>query len=45
MDRPTSKVYRRERIGGDYLGSPVPAGDRLYFISRSDEMVVLAPAN
>ena len=44
MDVPTGKVYWRERIGGEHLGSPVRAGNRLYCISRAGEMIVLAAA-
>ena len=44
LDGPTGKVYWCERIGGEYLGSPVRAGGQLYCISRSGEMVVLAAA-
>ena len=44
LDAPTGKIHWRERLGGDYFGSPVRVGDRLYCISRKGEMVVLAAA-
>ena len=44
LDAPTGEIVWRERIGGDYFGSPVRVGDRLYCISREGEMVVLAAA-
>ncbi len=42
LDAPTGEIIWRERIGGEYFGSPVRVGDRLYCISREGEMVVLA---
>jgi outer membrane protein assembly factor BamB len=44
IDGPSGDVHWRERVGGEYLGSPVRVGDRLYSISNSGEMVVLAAA-
>jgi len=44
LDAPTGEIVWRERIGGDYFGSPVRVADRLYCISREGEMVVLAAA-
>jgi hypothetical protein len=44
MDGPAGKVYWRARIGGEHLGSPVRAGNRLYCIARDGEMIVLAAA-
>ena len=38
----TGDVVWRERIGGDYFGSPVCVGGKLYCISREGEVVVLA---
>ena len=38
----TGDVIWEERVGGDYFGSPVVVGDRLYCISREGEMVVLS---
>jgi outer membrane protein assembly factor BamB len=40
----TGKVHWRERVTGDYYGSPVCAGKHLYCISREGEVVVLAAA-
>ncbi len=45
LDAPTGKVHWRERIGGDYFGSPVCVDGRLYCISREGEVVVLAAAD
>jgi outer membrane protein assembly factor BamB len=45
IDGLTGKVHWRERVGGDYLGSPVRVGDRIYCNSRAGEMVVLAAAD
>ena len=42
LDAPTGKIHWRERVEGDYFGSPVRVADRLYCISRTGEMVVLA---
>lgn len=42
LDGPTGKVHWRERVGGDYLGSPVRVRDRIYCMSKKGEMVVLA---
>jgi outer membrane protein assembly factor BamB len=42
LDAPSGEIVWRERIGGDYFGSPVRVADRLYCISREGEMVVLA---
>ncbi|NUQ63124.1 MAG: PQQ-binding-like beta-propeller repeat protein [Pirellulales bacterium] len=44
IDGPTGNVHWRERVGGEYLGSPVRVGDRIYCIANSGEMVVLAAA-
>lgn len=44
VDGPSGDVHWRERVGGEYLGSPVRVGDRIYSISNSGEMVVLAAA-
>ncbi len=45
LDGPTGKVRWRERVGGDYFGSPVRLGDRLYCISRDGKLVLLAAAD
>ncbi len=42
IDAPTGKVHWRERVGGNYSGSPVRVGDYLYCISEDGEVVVLA---
>ncbi len=42
LDAPTGKVLWKERVGGNYFGSPVRVGDHLYCISREGELVVLA---
>ncbi len=44
LDAPSGEIVWRERVGGDYFGSPVRVADRLYCISREGEMVVLAAA-
>lgn len=45
LDAPTGKVRWRERVPGEFFGSPVRVGDRLYCISRDGDMVVLAAAD
>ncbi len=45
IDAPTGKRLWQQRVGGNFFGSPVRVGDRLYCISRSGEMVVLAAAD
>ncbi len=42
LDAPTGKVHWQQRIGGDFFGSPIRVGDRLYCISREGDVVVLA---
>jgi outer membrane protein assembly factor BamB len=42
IDTLTGKRVWRERVGGNYFGSPVLVGDRIYCISREGEVVVLA---
>jgi outer membrane protein assembly factor BamB len=45
LDAPTGEaVWKEQRVGGNYFGSPVRVGDRLYCISREGEVVVLAAA-
>jgi len=44
IDAPTGKVYWRERVGGNYSGSPIRVRDRLYCVSSDGEAVVLAAA-
>jgi outer membrane protein assembly factor BamB len=38
----TGKIHWRERVAGSYYSSPVCAGEHIYNISRSGEVVVLA---
>lgn len=45
LDAPTGEVRWRERVGGNFFGSPVRAGDHLYCISREGELVVLAASD
>lgn len=45
LDLPAGKIHWRERIGGNYFGSPVRVADRIYCMSRKGEMVVLAAAD
>lgn len=42
LETATGEVLWRERIGGEYFGSPVCVNGRLYCISREGEVVVLA---
>jgi outer membrane protein assembly factor BamB len=44
LDAATGRVFWRERVGGNYSGSPVRVADRLYGISERGEVVVLAAA-
>jgi outer membrane protein assembly factor BamB len=44
IDGPTGRVHWRERVGGDYLASPIRIGDRIYCTAKSGEMIVLAAA-
>jgi outer membrane protein assembly factor BamB len=41
-DLPTGESYWSERVGGNYYGSPIIAGDKLYCIAASGEAVVVA---
>jgi outer membrane protein assembly factor BamB len=45
LDAPTGEVLWRERIGGNYFGSPVRVGERIYCIARDGQMVVLAASD
>ena len=45
VDAPSGKIHWRQRVGGEFFGSPVRVADRLYCISRDGEMVVLAAAD
>ena len=44
LDIETGQRVWRERIGGNFYGSPVRVDNRIYFISSEGEMVVLAAA-
>lgn len=45
IDGPTGKVHWRQRVGGDWLGSPVRVGRRIYALCRSGEAVVWAASD
>ena len=45
LDAPTGDVRWRERVGGNFFGSPVRVGDHLYGISREGELVVVAASD
>ena len=45
LDAPSGTIHWRQRVGGQYFGSPVRVADRIYCISRKGEMVVLAAAD
>ncbi len=42
INAPDGKEIWQERVGGNYSGSPVRVGDRIYCISEDGEVVVLA---
>ena len=42
LEAASGEVIWRERIGGEYFGSPVLVNGRLYCISREGEVIVLA---
>lgn len=42
IDGPSGKIHWRERVGGEYLGSPVRVDDRIFCISNAGEMAVLS---
>lgn len=42
LEAATGEIVWRERIGGDYFGSPVCVNGHIYCISREGEVVVLA---
>ena len=44
IDIETGQRVWRERIGGNFFGSPVRVDNRIYFMSSAGEMVVLAAA-
>jgi outer membrane protein assembly factor BamB len=45
IDGPTGKIHWRQRIGGDFFGSPVRAGDKVFCTSLDGDVVVLAAAD
>jgi len=45
LDAPSGEIHWRERVGGNYFGSPVRVGGRIYCMSRDGEIVVLAAAD
>ncbi|MGO8747813.1 MAG: PQQ-binding-like beta-propeller repeat protein [Thermoguttaceae bacterium] len=45
IDGPTGEVHWRQRVGGDYLCSPVCVGQAIYCNAKNGEMVVLAAAD
>ena len=45
IDASTGNRLWQQRVGGSYFGSPVRVRERLYCISRSGEMVVLAASD
>jgi outer membrane protein assembly factor BamB len=42
VDAATGKAHWRQRVGGNYLGSPIAIEDRLYCIAEDGTVVVLA---
>jgi outer membrane protein assembly factor BamB len=42
LDAPTGEVKWRERLGGNFFGSPICVGDRLYAIAADGKVTVLA---
>ncbi len=42
VEIPTGTIIWQERVGGEYSGSPVGIGDRIYAISDEGEVVVLS---
>lgn len=44
IDWASGKVHWRERVGGNYSGSPIRAGDKVFAISADGDVVVLAAA-
>jgi outer membrane protein assembly factor BamB len=45
LDAPSGEVHWKERVGGQFFGSPVRVGERLYCISREGTVFVLAAAD
>jgi outer membrane protein assembly factor BamB len=42
IDGATGKIYWRERVGGNFSGSPVHVGNKIYCISADGDLVALA---
>ena len=42
IDGPTGKVHWRQRVGGNFFGSPVRVADKVYCISAEGDVVALA---
>lgn len=42
IEVPSGKIHWRERVGGNYFGSPIRVGERIYCISRAGEVAVFA---
>ena len=42
IDAHSNETHWRERVGGNYSGSPIRAGDKIYCISEDGHVVVLA---
>ncbi len=45
IDAKTGKIHWRERVGGNFFGSPVRVQDRIYCISADGDVVVLAASD
>ncbi len=42
VDATTGEVHWRDRVGGEFYGSPICVGDRLYAIAKNGDAVVIA---
>ena len=42
IDAPTGEVHWRQRVGGNYSGSPIRVGKRIFAISDAGDVIVLA---
>jgi outer membrane protein assembly factor BamB len=42
IEASSGEIQWRERVGGNYFGSPVRVGDRIYCVSRAGEVAVFA---
>ncbi|MHB8861863.1 MAG: outer membrane protein assembly factor BamB family protein, partial [Pirellulaceae bacterium] len=45
LELPTGNLIWRERVAGDFFGSPVCIGNRLYCIAKNGDVVVLAASD